>query len=76
MSNTDQKKVTEDDLRSLFKELINDLTSKIRSGDATGKDKEIAMKLIESFNVGVTLEDAQPLAELSNDLPFNEMRHQ
>lgn len=75
-SGQDQNSVTENDLRGLFKELVNDLSTQIKAGTATGKDKELALKLIDGFNVGITLEDAQPLIELGDSLPFNEMRPQ
>ena len=68
------KEVTEKDLQGVFKALVDDLSDKLKSGEATGKDKELALKLVENFKVGVTLADAAPLEELNLDLPFSEMR--
>lgn len=65
--------VSEKELVDLFSTLVKDLNGKIRSGDATGKDKELALKLISDFRIGLTEKEAQPLDALKEALPFEEM---
>lgn len=72
-----EENVTEKDLRKMFKALIGDLTDKIESGEATGKDKELALKLVDAFNIGITLDDTKRFESLLGEaLPFNEITPQ
>lgn len=66
--------VSEDQLVDLFGTLVRDLNEKIRSGDATGKDKELALKMINDFQIGLSRKQAKPLDALREALPFDEMK--
>ena len=66
--------VTEKRLQGLFEDLVADLSTKLQSGEATGKDKELVVKLLDQYNVGLTLEQGKSLDSLvSEELPFHEM---
>ena len=65
--------VTENDVAVLFGTLVADLRNKLEEGTATGKDKEIVMDIVKKFNIGLTLEEAEPLDALNEPLPFEQM---
>lgn len=67
------KYVKERDLKELFKIVVDNLKETIQSGEASPKDKEIAMKLITEANIGYELEKPSHVSELDSPLPFSEM---
>lgn len=72
MSN--HKGVTKADLDGLFKDLVENLSTVIRDGSATGKDKELAVKLLDMHAVGLdTSIEPEHLEALDSPLPFDEL---
>lgn len=52
--------VTENDIRKLFKDLLDDLSVKLRSGEATGKDKELVVKLVDQYQICLSYTSPSP----------------
>lgn len=65
--------VKERDLKELFKIVIDNLKETIKDGTASPKDKEIAMKILDQYQIGYELEASPHTPELDDPLPFDEM---
>jgi hypothetical protein len=62
--------VTERDLKRLFKATVDNLTNCMKDGTATPKDKEVALKLIDQYQITIDLDTTKQTQD-TLDLPFD-----
>ena len=60
----------EKQLGELFELLCDDLTGRIKSGEATSTDLNVARQMLKDNNITATPIAESPLSNLANALPF------
>lgn len=63
-------KATQDILDALHGQLAKTLTDKIKNGEATAADLNVARQFLKDNGVDAVPREASPLAELAAALPF------
>ena len=57
-------------LGTLFDLVCDDLTGRVRSGEATSSDLNVARQMLKDNGITATPVEASPLGNLANALPF------
>jgi len=68
------KAVSEKDLKDLFWSVVNNLKNCMTDGSASPKDKEIALKLISDYQIGIEIPKGEHVGALDEPLPFDEIQ--
>lgn len=63
-------KATQDALDKLHGELARALADRIKSGEATASDLNVARQFLKDNGIDAIPRDASPLADLAKSLPF------
>lgn len=73
MSKADNKSVNENDLKELFWAVVDNLKECLKDRSAGPKDKEIALKLVSDYQIGIEIPKGEHVAVLDEPLPFDEI---
>lgn len=67
------KAVSESDLKELFWETVDNLKECLKDRSASPKDKELALKLVSDYQIGIEIPKGEHVSALDEPLPFEEM---